>query len=129
MFDVGFWELSLIGVVALVVVGPEKLPSLVSEAGKWAGRARGTVRDLKYDLQRQAEIEELADLGKGFQSAKEKVNPGGLKKNLRDLIDDAEAKAEAEVAEGLKDGIDLDEKIDDFGEAKASQSDSKSPTA
>ncbi len=128
MFDVGFWELSLIGVVALVVVGPEKLPSLVSEAGKWAGRARGTVRDLKYDLQRQAEIEELADLGKNFQSAKDKVNPGGLKKNLRGLIDDAEAKAEAELAEGIKDGIDLDEKIDDLGHPTDAQSDSKPPT-
>ena len=112
MFDVGFWELSLIGIVALVVVGPEKLPSLVSEAGKWAGRARGTVRDLKYDLQRQAEIEQLSDLGKDFQTAKDKVNPGGLKKNLRDLIDDVEAKAEAEVTAEVKDGIDFDEKIE-----------------
>ena len=62
MFDVGFWEISLIAIVALVVVGPERLPSLVNEAGKWAGRARATARDLKYDLQRQAEIDELEKL-------------------------------------------------------------------
>ncbi len=128
MFDVGFWELSLIGVVALVVVGPEKLPSLVSEAGKWAGRARGTVRDLKYDLQRQAEIEELADLGRDFQSAKEKVNPGGLKKNLRDLIDDAEARAEAEVTDGLAEDLQLDEKIDVISEQAEAENDTKPPT-
>ncbi len=128
MFDAGFWELSLIGVVALVVVGPEKLPSLVSEAGKWAGRARGTVRDLKYDLQRQAEIEELADLGRDFQSAKEKVNPGGLKKNLRDLIDDAEARAEAEVTDGLAEDLQLDEKIDVISEQAEAENDTKPPT-
>lgn len=129
MFDVGFWELSLIGIVALVVVGPEKLPSLVSEAGKWAGRARGTVRDLKYDLQKQAEIEQLADLGKDFQTAKDKVNPGGLKKNLRDLIDDVEARAEAEVTADAKDGIDLEEKIEIGSETTPTKDDETPPAA
>lgn len=88
MFDVGFWEISLIAIVALVVVGPERLPSLVNEAGKWAGRARGTIRDLKYDLQRQAEFDQLSDLGNDLAKTKEQMNPSGLKKNLKDLIDD-----------------------------------------
>jgi len=108
MFDVGFWEVSLIAIVALVIVGPERLPSLVNEAGKWAGRARGTIRDLKYDLQRQAEIEQLSELGKDFKNATDSINPHGLKKNFRDLVDDAESKAQAEINEVIPGEIEND---------------------
>jgi len=40
MFDVGFWELALIGVVALIIVGPERLPGVVRTAGRWVGKGR-----------------------------------------------------------------------------------------
>lgn len=91
MFDVGFWEISLIAIVALVVVGPERLPSLVNEAGKWAGRARATARDLKYDLQRQAELDELEKLGQDFKRTTDEIEP---KTNLRDMLADLEARSE-----------------------------------
>lgn len=91
MFDVGFWEISLIAIVALVVVGPERLPSLVNEAGKWAGRARATARDLKYDLQRQAEMDELEQLGRDFNRTTEEIEP---RTNLRDMMADLEARSE-----------------------------------
>ena len=91
MFDVGFWEISLIAIVALVVVGPERLPALVNEAGKWAGRARATARDLKYDLQRQAEVEELEKLGKDFNRVSDEIEP---RTNLRDMLADLEARSE-----------------------------------
>ena len=94
MFDVGFWEISLIAIVALVVVGPERLPSLVNEAGKWAGRARATARDLKYDLQRQAEFDELAKLSNDFKNSADDVNPHKIHKNLRDMMDDLERRSE-----------------------------------
>ncbi len=94
MFDVGFWEISLIAIVALVVVGPERLPSLVNEAGKWAGRARATARDLKYDLQRQAEFDELAKLSNDFKDSADDVNPHKIHKNLRDMMDDLEKRSE-----------------------------------
>ena len=94
MFDVGFWEISLIAIVALVVVGPERLPSLVNEAGKWAGRARATARDLKYDLQRQAEFDELAKLSNDFKDSADDVNPHKIHKNLRDMMDDLERRSE-----------------------------------
>ncbi|MGR8947044.1 MAG: Sec-independent protein translocase protein TatB [Gammaproteobacteria bacterium] len=94
MFDVGFWEISLIAIVALVVVGPERLPSLVNEAGKWAGRARATARDLKYDLQRQAEFDELAKLGNEFKESADDVNPNKIRTNLRDMLDDLEKRSE-----------------------------------
>ena len=41
MFDIGFWELSLLALVALLVVGPERLPKLARTAGLWIGRRSG----------------------------------------------------------------------------------------
>ena len=59
MFDVGFWELALIAVVALLVVGPERLPGLARTAGKWVGRMRGFVSTVKDDINRELKTEEL----------------------------------------------------------------------
>lgn len=66
MFDIGFWEFSLIAIVALVVVGPEKLPGMVRTGGQLLGRAKRTMRELKYDLEREAEFEEIDQLKKDF---------------------------------------------------------------
>ncbi len=59
MFDVGFSEILLIMVVALVVVGPERLPKLVRTAGLYLGRARRMVAAVKADVQRELATEEL----------------------------------------------------------------------
>lgn len=59
MFDVGFWEFLLIGVVALLVVGPERLPGLARTAGIWVGRARRFVSSVKADIDREVRSEEL----------------------------------------------------------------------
>jgi sec-independent protein translocase protein TatB len=59
MFDIGFWEFSLIAIVALVVVGPDRLPGMTRTAGQLIGRAKRTMRELKYDLEREAEFEEI----------------------------------------------------------------------
>ncbi|HQC72842.1 MAG TPA: Sec-independent protein translocase protein TatB, partial [Candidatus Competibacteraceae bacterium] len=52
MFEIGFWELVLVGVVALLVVGPEKLPGLARTAGLWLGRARRMIAEVKADVDR-----------------------------------------------------------------------------
>lgn len=62
MFDVGFFELLLIGVVALLVVGPERLPKVVRTAGMWVGRARRFVRSVKDDIDREIQAEEYKRL-------------------------------------------------------------------
>lgn len=59
MFDIGFWELLLIGVVALLVVGPDKLPGLARTAGHWIGRARRMVSSVKADINREIAADEL----------------------------------------------------------------------
>lgn len=59
MFEIGFWELALVGVVALLVVGPEKLPGLARTAGLWVGKARRMIADVKAEVDRELQLEEL----------------------------------------------------------------------
>ncbi len=62
MFDIGFMELCLIGVVALLVVGPERLPRLARSLGLWLGKARRFMSDVKSDIKAELEHEDLAAL-------------------------------------------------------------------
>ncbi|CAK0768084.1 Sec-independent protein translocase protein TatB [Gammaproteobacteria bacterium] len=59
MFDIGFWELVMVGVVALIVVGPERLPGLARTAGLWLGKARYFVSSVKAEIDREIKAEEL----------------------------------------------------------------------
>jgi len=59
MFDIGFWELVMVGVVALIVVGPERLPGLARTAGLWLGKARYFVSSVKAEIDRELKAEEL----------------------------------------------------------------------
>jgi sec-independent protein translocase protein TatB len=56
MFDISFGELALCFIVALVVLGPEKLPKVARTVGRWAGQARGYMRNLSSELERETEI-------------------------------------------------------------------------
>ena len=65
MFDIGFWELALIGVLALVVLGPKRLPEAARTAGRWVGRLRAFIANVQQDIDRQmgsGELEELRRL-------------------------------------------------------------------
>ncbi len=53
MFDVGFWELTLIATLALLVLGPDKLPGVVNGVGRMLGRARSLARGLKMQIERE----------------------------------------------------------------------------
>jgi sec-independent protein translocase protein TatB len=59
MFDVGFPELVLIAVIGLLVLGPQRLPKVAAELGKWIGRARRTATQLRRQLEREIELEDL----------------------------------------------------------------------
>ena len=64
MFDIGFWELALISVIALLVVGPERLPAMARSAGLWVGRIRRYISHVKDDIEREIRAEELRDMMK-----------------------------------------------------------------
>lgn len=59
MFEIGFWELVMVGVVALIVVGPERLPGLARTAGLWLGKARRIFAEVKAEVDRELHLEEL----------------------------------------------------------------------
>ena len=62
MFDVGFSELMVIAVVALVVIGPERLPKVARTAGLLLGRLQRYVSDVKADINREMQLDELKKL-------------------------------------------------------------------
>lgn len=69
MFDIGFTELLVIGVVALIVIGPEKLPRMARTVGHLAGRLQRYVSDVKADINREIELDELRKMRDSMQQA------------------------------------------------------------
>jgi len=59
MFDMGFAEMMVIGIVALIVIGPERLPSVARSAGKWFAKIRNFVANVKSDVEREFKTDEL----------------------------------------------------------------------
>ena len=73
MFDISFTEIMVIAVVALIVVGPERLPKVARTLGHLLGRVRRYVGDVKNDIQREMEVEELNELHTSVQKAAHSV--------------------------------------------------------
>lgn len=96
MFDIGFWELTMIAVIALLVIGPDKLPDVARTAGKWVGRARRFVGDVKTDIDRELKQEELkkaiAD-DVGLDEIKEIMNTDDFRIETEDAVPDYQVKA------------------------------------
>ena len=59
MFDIGFFEFCVIAVVALLVVGPDRMPELARSAGRWMGKIKRFTNDVKGDLERELKADEL----------------------------------------------------------------------
>jgi sec-independent protein translocase protein TatB len=73
MIDLGLTKLAVIGVIALVVIGPEKLPKVARMAGTLYGRAQRYLNDVKSEVTREIELEELRNLQKEVQDAAQAV--------------------------------------------------------
>ncbi len=77
MFDIGFWELAVIGAIMLVVLGPERLPGVARTAGFWLSKLRRMVSDVKNEVKREmdaAELKELEDAKNQIQQASSNVH-------------------------------------------------------
>lgn len=59
MFDVGFWELFLILILALLVVGPERLPGAARSVGRWVGKTRRYVEGVRSEVEQEFDVTEL----------------------------------------------------------------------
>lgn len=103
MFDVSFTELLLIGVVALVVIGPERLPRVARTAGHLLGRAQRYVADVKNDIRREIDLDEMNKLKNQMDEAAQSLQASmretasELQKPLEEARDSlAEASASVE---------------------------------
>jgi len=72
MFDIGFWEILLVAVVALVVVGPERFPGMIKKAGFWLGKFRRIVADVKSEI--KTEVDKADQLQNLLDDQKEILN-------------------------------------------------------
>lgn len=73
MIDLGISKLALIGAVALVVIGPERLPKVARTAGALLGRAQRYIADVKAEVSREIELEELRKMRTDFEEAARNV--------------------------------------------------------
>jgi sec-independent protein translocase protein TatB len=115
MFDVGFWEVALIGVIALLVVGPERLPALARNVGRWVGTLRRYVAHVKQDIEREIHADEVREL----------INqPDALRKSIGSSLDDLKdvARETGDAVSELKRGLD-DAAHEGIGEAAPARAD------
>jgi sec-independent protein translocase protein TatB len=98
MFDIGFLELLVIGVVALIVIGPEKLPRVARTVGHLAGRLQRYVADVKADINREIELEELRKMRDSMQQAASKFETS-VQSELKQTETDLNKSVEAVVGE------------------------------
>lgn len=85
MFDFGFWELAIVMVVALLVVGPKRLPALAGQVGRWVGKAKRMIASVRSDIESEIKAAELKDILEKQQS-----EIGELKEMLKGTKDEIE---------------------------------------
>ena len=87
MFDLGWTELLLIGIVALIVVGPKDLPVLFRNAGRWVGKMRGMAREFSQAMNDAADQSGINDVAKTIKTATNPLGSAmdGVKDATRDL--------------------------------------------
>ncbi len=59
MFDIGFWEFALIGIITLIVVGPERMPEIAKTAGRYIGKAKRFIAKIQEDINDEIEADKL----------------------------------------------------------------------
>ncbi|NIO42248.1 MAG: twin-arginine translocase subunit TatB, partial [Burkholderiales bacterium] len=105
MFDIGIWELALIGLLALIVLGPNRLPEVARTAGKWVGNLRRFVASVKEDFDQELRTEELGELRKLQQELSEtrqliqRSSSDALERLQRDIDAESAANTAADAAE------------------------------
>lgn len=95
MFDIGFWEITVIAVVALLVVGPEELPTLARTAGRWMRKARSFMSEMKDELEHEVDrgkelkerIAEETKISEAHRALNESTNAvSSVQQELKDAV-------------------------------------------
>lgn len=96
MFDIGFSELVVIGLVALIVIGPERLPRVARTAGHLLGRLQRYVSDVKADINREIQLEELKKLQEEVER-----NARSMEQSVSERMNEIEASLNKSIAQGV----------------------------
>ena len=88
MFDFSFWELAIVLVVALLVVGPDKLPTLAAKIGRWVGKAKRMITTVRSDIEDELKAAELKEMLEKQQSEISQ---------LRNILNDTQSEVEQEI--------------------------------
>jgi len=98
VFDIGFWELAVIGVIALLVVGPDRLPALARNVGMWVGRIRRYVSHVKQDIERELHAEEMRELLEKRDRLGDEIRD--VARETASVLDDARKELDAASRDG-----------------------------
>jgi sec-independent protein translocase protein TatB len=127
MFDIGFSELIVIGVVALVVIGPERLPKVARTAGVLLGRLQRYVSDVKADISREMQLDELKKLRADVQESARNFERSisgeaqAIEQSVNQTIDSI--KTDAQLSKPSPDEALAADKLADAGISEAQQRD------
>ena len=99
MFDIGFSELMVIGLVALIVIGPERLPRVARTLGHLTGKLQRYVADIKADINREVELDELRKMKDSVQQAATGIEDS-VQSELSKTESELNAAANPETASG-----------------------------
>ena len=114
MFDIGWQELIILMLIALIVVGPKDLPRIVKTAGQWMGKARGYARDFQRTIEEAADVTELDAIKKEIDeanrelsTAKRDVNEGAdaVKRDVAESTDSMNRMLNEDVAPSSGAGV------------------------
>lgn len=74
MFDIGFWELVIIALVALLIVGPERLPELAQNAARIIRKVRSFIQSTKREVEKELQLDQLNDLNESIHKVGDLMN-------------------------------------------------------
>ena len=128
MFDVGFWELSLIAVIGLLILGPERLPRVARTAGLWVGKLKKMVADVKSNIDEELRMEELNALKQtgeklktDLESTQKELREAGnaFQSSVEEVSNEAESvtkDAEVDIVSAINESAPkIDEELADIG--------------
>ena len=92
MFDFSFWELAIVVMVALLVVGPDKLPALAAKIGRWVGKGKRVMMSVRSDIENELRAAELKEMLEKQQSEISQ---------LRNILNDTQAETQQEIQKAL----------------------------
>ena len=88
MFDFSFWEISIVLIVTLLVVGPDKLPALASKAGRLISKAKCMMMSIRSDIEGELKAAELKEM---LEKQQDEIS------HLRNIVNDAQSEIEEQI--------------------------------